>query len=284
MILLKSIIKEIRPKHWIKNILIFSPLFFSGNLFKTEYYYILFLWFISFSVIASCIYIINDLCDLEKDKLHPRKKFRPIASWEISKNLAYFLIIFLWILWFWIWYLTNIHFFYLLFLYFIANLAYSVKIKHIVIYDIFFISIMYFMRVLWWALLINENISSYIFITVFFGSMFLITAKRYAELISDNIEKRKVLEFYNKKVLFTIFIVSMCSSMISYILYSISKWWYYFYSIIFISYIFMKYVYIVFWEWKWEEPEIILLKDIWIIISILSWFIFSIYFFYNFKI
>lgn len=278
--IIKEIIKEIRPKHWIKNLLIFAPLFFSGNLLNANHYFILFLWFISYSFIASCIYIINDICDIEKDKLHPKKRFRPIASWKISKKLAYFLIFFLAIIWFGIWYFTNLAFFYLLFAYFVANLIYSIKIKHLVIYDILFIAMMYFMRVLGWAFLINENISSHIFIMVFFWSMFLITAKRYSELISENKEKRKVLEFYNEKVLQTIFIFSMTISLMSYIAYSMTKWNYYFYSIIFISYIFMKYVYVVFWEWKWEEPEVILLKDKWIIISIISWFIFSIFFYY----
>lgn len=283
MTLIKNIIKEIRPKHWIKNVLIFAPLFFSWNLLNIDYYIVLVLWFLSFSLIASSVYVINDLCDIEKDKLHEKKKLRPIASWKISKRLAYLLIILLWTTWFWIWYLTNIMFFYLLFIYFVSNLMYSIKVKHMVIYDILFISMMYVMRVLWWALIINTNISSYIFVTVFFWSMFLITAKRYSELISENSEKRKVLEFYNQKVLFSIFIMSMTSSLVSYTMYTISKGEYYFYSIIFVSYIFMKYVYLVFWEWKWEEPEVILLNDKWILISIIWWLIFSIYFYYNYN-
>lgn len=280
MQLVKSIIKEIRVNHWIKNILIFSPLFFSWKLLEFSLYIDLILWFISFSFIASSIYVLNDLFDIEKDKKHPKKKNRPIASWKISKKLAYFMIAFLSFIGFWISFFINIDFLRLLIAYFISNFIYSIHTKHIPVMDILFISIMYFMRVLWWAIIINVNVSSWIFLTIFFGSMFLISAKRYAELISDSTEKRKVLELYTQKVLESIFLLSMAVSLVSYIMYTVTKWWNYFYSTIFVTYVYIKYVYLVFSQWKWEEPEVILVKDIWVVLSILSWFIFSIYFYY----
>ncbi len=281
MNLVKAIIKEIRVHHWIKNVLIFSPIFFSRQLLHFEYYPKLILWFIAFSVIASSVYVINDLFDIEKDRKHPKKKFRPIASGIISKPMAYVMIWVLTLVWFWIWFFTNIWFLALLISYFISNLIYSIQAKHIAVMDIMFISIMYFMRVLGWALIINVVISSYIFITIFFWAMFLISAKRYAELIWDSKEKRKVLEFYNEKVLESIFLLSMTVALVSYIMYSISQWGIYFYSSICVVYVFIKYVYLVFWEWKWEEPEIILVKDKATFASIMLWLIFSLYFYYN---
>lgn len=92
MNLVKAIIKEIRVHHWIKNVLIFSPIFFSRQLLHFEYYPKLILGFIAFSVIASSVYVINDLFDIEKDRKHPKKKFRPIASGIISKPMAYVMI------------------------------------------------------------------------------------------------------------------------------------------------------------------------------------------------
>lgn len=276
----KYILKEIRVSHRIKNILIFSPLFFSGNLLNTNYYINLIAWFFAFSFIASSIYIINDLFDIEKDKKHPKKKYRPLASWKITKKIAYFLIILLGSISILISFSISISFTLLLIAYFISNLIYSIRTKHIPILDILFISIMYFMRILAWAFIINVEVSSWIFITIFFWSMFLISAKRYAELMSNTTEKRKVLELYNEKVLESIFLLSMSISLVSYILYTVSKWWIYFYSTLFISYIFIKYVYLVFGEWKWEEPEIILVKDWGIVLSLLWWLIFSVYFYY----
>ena len=93
---MKEYIKLIRPFHWIKNILIFVPLFFGGQITNIHKLGILVLGFISFSFVASSVYIINDIQDAEKDRKHPKKKFRPIASGKISKvNAAKFLVILL---------------------------------------------------------------------------------------------------------------------------------------------------------------------------------------------
>jgi 4-hydroxybenzoate polyprenyltransferase len=75
-----EIIKEIRLKQWVKNLLIFLPAFFAGHIFSVNVYIYLILTFFAYSFIASSIYVINDLFDIEKDKLHPVKKNRPIAS------------------------------------------------------------------------------------------------------------------------------------------------------------------------------------------------------------
>lgn len=280
MEIIKHIIKEIRVNHWIKNILILSPLFFSGNLLHTQYYPWLALGFISFSFIASSIYVLNDLFDVEKDRKHPKKKFRPIASGKISKQLAIIMIFVLWGLGFGISFFIGLPFFALLVAYFISNFIYSVQTKHVAVMDILFISIMYVMRILWGAIIINVVVSSWLFITIFFGAMFLISAKRYAELISDSTEKRKVLESYNEKVLESIFLLSMAVSLVSYIMYTFSKGGIYYYSTIFVTYVYIKYVHLVFSEGKWEEPELILVKDIWVVLSILSWLAFSVYFYY----
>ena len=78
------IINLIRAKDWLKNILIFFPLIFSGHLFDNSHYITLFIGFITFNILASCIYVINDILDIEKDKLHPVKKItKPLASNKI---------------------------------------------------------------------------------------------------------------------------------------------------------------------------------------------------------
>lgn len=272
---------QMRVYQWIKNVLIFLPLFFSGNLLNFEYYFPLLMWFLSFCFFASSIYVVNDLCDIEKDKQHPKKKNRPIASGMISRKEAFCLIFVLIFLALIFAYFTNFYFIWILLFYFFLNLLYSLKLKHLPIRDIFSVSIMYFLRVLAWAYIIDVYVSSRLFIIVFFGAMFLISAKRYAESISDTLEKRKVLEFYNDKVLSSIFILAMGVSLVSYILYTFEKGGaYYFYSMLFIVYIFLKYLFLVFWEKKWEEPERILVSDVGIIFSILGWLIFSFYAFY----
>ncbi len=89
------IINLIRAKDWLKNILIFFPLIFSGHLFDNSHYITLFIGFITFNILASCIYVINDILDIKEDKLHPIKKLtKPIASNKITLNSSYVVLFF----------------------------------------------------------------------------------------------------------------------------------------------------------------------------------------------
>ena len=89
---MKEYLKLIRVKHWLKNGLVFLPLFFSINLFNNQYYLNAILSFIVFSFFSSIVYVINDISDIEKDKLHPIKKKRPLAAGTISIKQAYVVI------------------------------------------------------------------------------------------------------------------------------------------------------------------------------------------------
>ncbi len=276
----KNYFLEMRVNQWIKNVLIFAPLFFSWNLTHSNLYFPLFLGFISFSFFASSIYIINDIFDREQDSMHPIKKYRPIAAWKIMLFEAYILLVILLLLWvlFSMW--NNYWLLVILLFYFVFNFLYSIKLKHIPVWDICSVSIMYYLRVLFGAVLIWVQVSPLLFVTIFFWSMFLITAKRYAELISVTEKKRKVLNFYNDKILFAVFILWMVISLMSYILYSFEKGGIYFYSIFFVLYVYIRYIYIVFWENRGEEPENVLISDIGIVLSIVWWLLLSLYMFY----
>jgi len=92
---IKNIIKLIRPRHYIKNILIFLPLFFSGKINNANKMSVAVLGFISFCLLASIVYVINDLKDIENDKINPTKKDRPLASGKINKKEAITIIILL---------------------------------------------------------------------------------------------------------------------------------------------------------------------------------------------
>ena len=80
---MKNYIKLMRPKHYLKNFLVFIPLLFSGNFFEEKMILKVIFAFVSFSLAASVVYIINDIRDKEKDKLHEKKKNRPIASGKV---------------------------------------------------------------------------------------------------------------------------------------------------------------------------------------------------------
>src|SRR5206468_7785027 len=88
-------LRLLRPKDWAKNLFLFIPLFFSGELFNASLYPKLLLGFVAFSCIASSIYIINDYRDIEDDKRHPEKSKRPLASGAVSKSAAIIITILL---------------------------------------------------------------------------------------------------------------------------------------------------------------------------------------------
>ena len=89
----KNFIEQIRLNHWLKNFLIFLPAISSQNIFRSEIFFECLMAFISFGFIASAIYLINDIIDIKKDKLHTYKKFRHLASGKVDKNIINLLVI-----------------------------------------------------------------------------------------------------------------------------------------------------------------------------------------------
>lgn len=206
---MKDYIKLIRVKHWIKNILIFLPIFFSRNLGNVEKVIDIVIGFISFSLVASSIYIINDIRDLEKDKKHPVKKERPLASGKISINKAIVLSIILVLISFVILIFGCINYnanliggmFYII-LYFVLNLSYSMGLKDKPILDISILALGFVIRVLFGGAIIKVNISNWLFLTIFAISFYLGLGKRRNEYIKhQDKETRNVLKFYNSEFL-----------------------------------------------------------------------------------
>ena len=206
---MKNHLKLIRVKHYIKNLLIFFPLVFSHSVFNFALYDKLIIGFLSFSLYASITYILNDIHDIEHDKRHEYKKFRPLASGAISKKSAYiFLGVILLIniiLNIWLFKIINsvivllIPVFYL-----IINILYSKWLKHLPIIDVFVIAFGFFLRVVYGALLINVELSNWFSLLIIFGSLYMGFGKRRNELIKSDkkiASTREVLAKYNKEFL-----------------------------------------------------------------------------------
>ena len=171
---MKEYIKLIRVKHWIKNLLIFLPIFFSKNLGNQEKIISVIIGFISFSFVASSIYIINDIRDVEKDRKHPIKKNRPIASGKISIKNSIILSVLLLIVAFILLILGCIKYnanliggLFFLILYFALNFAYSMGLKNKPIIDIAILASGFVIRVLFGGAIIKVNIPSWLFLTIF---------------------------------------------------------------------------------------------------------------------
>lgn len=195
---MKNYIKLIRVKHWIKNLLIFIPMFFSKQIDLNNILTTL-IGFFAFSFIASFIYIINDIRDVEKDKLHETKKNRPIASGKVSiKSASIFsvMIIGLAII-LSLFASKNYLSFILLLTYLLINMYYSFGGKNIAIVDVILLSTGFVLRVYYGASLINVKVSDWLFLTVLNASLFLGFGKRKKELL-NNKSSRGVLKFYNE--------------------------------------------------------------------------------------
>ncbi len=203
-----SYIKLMRPKHYIKNALIFLPLFFSGQITNVNLLIKCIIAFVSFSLCASSIYIINDIKDVEKDRLHPKKRLRPIASGDVSKVEA--IVLFVSVVIFsiisnaltgqplnfmatWLPYLC----------YFFVNIFYCFKGKNIPIMDIAILASCYYLRVWYGASITGIAISDWLYLSIISVAFYLGLGKRRNEIEKMDKDKntRKVLEYYNKSFL-----------------------------------------------------------------------------------
>jgi len=202
---LLNYLKLIRVKHYVKNILIFIPLFFSGQILNINKVITCILGFISFSLIASSVYIINDINDIEKDKVHPEKKYRPLASEAVSKKEAYILLTALLIITTLINIImlnnNNYYFILLELLYLILNIGYSLGLKKIPILDVVILVSGFVIRVLYGGIITNIMISNWLYLTIMSGSFCMSFGKRRNELIKQSDKSRDVLRKYNREFL-----------------------------------------------------------------------------------
>lgn len=201
--MIKDIIQLIRPKHYIKNGLIFIPLFFSGNLFNLGHITTLIFAFLAFSSVASIVYIVNDIKDRDKDRLHPKKKNRPIASGKISVKQAIFVMLLLAISVVVFSYLakTPTQGYVILGAYLVINIAYSFGLKNIPVVDVAILAAGFVMRVLYGGEIIDIEVSRWLYLTILAGAIYMGLGKRRGELITNGSKSRKVNEFYTHNFL-----------------------------------------------------------------------------------
>ena len=197
---LKYIIKQLRVKHYVKNGLIFLPLFFSGLLSQSNNILLCILGFISFSLMASVVYVLNDLVDAKNDRKHSTKRKRPIACYMIKKYEAIIMLIILFLSSILISYFsfgTNILVFTILIGYAILNILYSFVLKNIPIIDVFVLASCYLLRIFYGGLIVGVYVSKWLYLTVLCGSLFMGFGKRRNEIKKQSSTTRKVNKYYN---------------------------------------------------------------------------------------
>lgn len=218
----------IRAPHWIKNIFLFVPLVYSRNLFHWEHLSLTLLGFVAFNLASSMIYVLNDIVDRDRDKLHPKKKLRPIPAGDIPVASAIAVLAFLGCLTVSIAFLLNVKFQIVILAYILLNTAYSFKLKNIVLLDIFSIAGGFILRVWAGTVVIGVEASSWLILITLFLSLFLAVMKRMSEseLLStedqDHLLVRKVLENYSRRFIDQISAVSSGGVIVFYAFYTVA--------------------------------------------------------------
>ena len=179
---------SLRPKQWTKNLVLFAGLLFSKNLLDSSLLFKTFLAFLLFCLLSSSVYLLNDIIDLEKDRRHPRKSKRPIASGRLSPKRAMgFSVAFA---------TTGIVLSYLLdpsfgisaLVYLLLMLLYIFLLKRVVILDVLAIALGFVLRAVAGALVIHVEISSWLLVCTILLALFLALSKRRHELVLFNAE------------------------------------------------------------------------------------------------
>ena len=194
-------LKLMRVKHYVKNVLVFIPLFFNRTFFNLDDLAQIIMGFICFSMISSAVYILNDIRDVEKDKNHPKKKMRPIASGRVSKRKAIILLIVCILV------ATIISGLFLkkssiifLALYFVLNVIYSMGLKNYPIIDVVILASGFVIRVLYGGALVGIEISKWLYLVIVTGALYMGLGKRRNELKQQK-NTREVLKYYNEAFL-----------------------------------------------------------------------------------
>lgn len=215
-------IKLMRPKHYIKNLLIFIPLIFSGLFFDINNLSKTFYSFIIYCLVTSIIYIINDIKDKNKDKKNIIKKDRPLASGRISCRNAVIEIVILLLIVVFLICLFKLPLISILFLsiYFILNLGYSLGLKNIPILDILILASGFVIRVLYGASILHIDVSNWLYLSILSISFYLGLGKRRNEMNKAGIKFRKVLKYYSEEFLDKNMYMFLCMSIIFYSLWA----------------------------------------------------------------
>ncbi|WP_035166478.1 decaprenyl-phosphate phosphoribosyltransferase [Caloramator sp. ALD01] len=269
-------IELMRPKQWIKNFFVFGAIIFSKKFLELDSIAKVVLAFFCFCLISSSVYIMNDIKDLEQDKIHPKKKNRPIASGRVSIKSAIIEMIVLIIVSLSTAFYLNKYLLIILMIYFINNIIYTFKVKHLVLLDVISIAIGFILRVIAGGVVINVELSVWILLCTLFISLFLGFEKRKNELkcLEDDATKhRRILDDYSIKFLDDISNIVCGCTIIFYSLYTFFAYNHKYMMItnIFVIYGLFRYKYLTEIKDLGGSPTEAVLTDTGIIVDVILW-------------
>jgi len=224
--MLKALFKTMRPKQWAKNVFLLAAIVFDRKLTNSDALFHTFVGVIVFSLVASVVYIINDIADVHADRQHPTKRKRPIAAGKLPIPVAWVSAVVLLLIAFPTAILLSPNFALIAFLYLVLNLFYSKWLKHVVLLDIILLASLYVIRVAAGVALIDVvRFSPWIYIFTTFLALLMGTGKRRAELseIADGPNaQRRVLDGYTLGFLDQLITLASGMTIITYSMYTFS--------------------------------------------------------------
>jgi 4-hydroxybenzoate polyprenyltransferase len=225
--MIKYLFKAMRPKQWVKNMFIFAALVFDRKLFDIPSLVRTAQAFLLFCLLASSVYLINDIMDREADKLHPVKKNRPIASGKLSISLAVVTAVLFTAIALTGAYLLNLNTFLFFLAYFLLNLAYSKWLKHIPLVDVLVLATFFVLRVAIGVSVIQvDRFSPWLYVVMTLLSLYIGLGKRRAELLvlvpENTTSHRKVLAGYSLDLIDQLITIVSAATIMGYSLYTFS--------------------------------------------------------------
>jgi 4-hydroxybenzoate polyprenyltransferase len=293
-----GLIKAARPRQWIKNFAVFAALIFSGSLFNQQDQIKAFQAFLLFCAFSTSTYLLNDVFDIERDKIHPFKRKRPIASGLVPPLLAVILSLTLIVLCLPIAYNLSPAFFFAAVLYLVLQLFYSAYLKQIILLDVMVIAAGFVLRVYSGVWAIDAHLNVWFLLSVTSFALFLAIGKRRSELTimeGKASQHRETLLHYPENLLDILTSMFANSTWLTYALFaflqppistptnltdffgnidlSIYEAKYFMATVPVVIYGVMRYLYIIYQKKEGESPERVLITDTPLLSSVLLWLI-----------
>jgi 4-hydroxybenzoate polyprenyltransferase len=282
-----NLLKLMRPRQWVKTCFVFMGILFANAWHDRQMVKHVLMAALAFSLVASGVYIVNDLLDREQDANHPHKRQRPLAARTISLGLAVSLTVFLWIVGLVLGYLVSLPVLLILTAYILINFGYSLGLKHIVLLDVFFLASGFMLRILAGTTGVGIAPSPWLLLCGLMVALFLGFAKRRAELyaaIEGSTGDRKVLANYQPVFLDKLIVITSTCVILTYSLYTMSESTIkvhhtesLIYTVPFVMYAIFRYIYSLHNQTMGSDPALEIFRDYHILASIVGWLLLTLW-------
>lgn len=276
-----EILKIIRPSHWMKNVFVFLPMFFGGSLFDGEAIKASLLAFVAFSLVASAVYCLNDIIDVEADRQHPVKRLRPIASGKVSIGQACMMMVVLVVFALAVAAFANVGLVAIIIGYLIMEIAYCLKLKQYAIVDVCILALGFVLRLLAGGFATGIWVSHWLVMMTFLLTLFLALAKRRDDVLMMNATgkaPRKNTERYNLTFINQAITINVAVAIVCYIMYTVSpevverfQTHYLYLTSIFCILGLLRYMQIAFVDEKSGDPTKVMARDHFLQLIVVAW-------------